>query len=234
VDRVVDPSEHGAVHLHPRRTIGVDDVGEEMIREGIFAQDGQEQSVPPIVVVRGAIQNQGHEDLDVEDDDGGAIDGGVPGFVRVEGRGPIGLRLALVGERGRAFALLARRALGIGLSHGDGDERGPTALRGGPKTAARGDPNLSVSGPAIRIARRRMRAWVGRRADARSRGREKSRAATGAWRRRRSAPRGRRAACVISGSERSKNLLVIPCRKVIWLFLSYYCNRSAYIYRHRG
>ena len=133
-----------------------------MIREGIFAQDGQEQSVPPVVVVRGAIQNQGHEDLDVEDGDGS----GVPGSVHVEGRGPIGLRLALVGERGRAFALLARRSLGVGLSHGEDEgrrrapEREGVQLRsGGAEAAAWGYPNLSASGPAIWIARRRTRAW---------------------------------------------------------------------------
>ena len=89
MDGAVDPSEHGAVHLHPRRTIGVYDVGEDVIREGIFAQDCQEHSAPPVVVVCGVIQDQGHED-----GDGGGMDSGVLGFVRVEGRGTIGLHLA--------------------------------------------------------------------------------------------------------------------------------------------
>jgi hypothetical protein len=31
VDGVVDPGEHGAVHLHPRQSIGVDHVGEIMM-----------------------------------------------------------------------------------------------------------------------------------------------------------------------------------------------------------
>jgi hypothetical protein len=126
-----------------------------MIHEGIFAQDGQEQSVPPIVVVRGAIQNQGHEDLDVEDGDGGGMDGGVPGFVLVEGRGPIGLRLALAGERGHAPGIELSHGFGDehgpAALHGDletvawggGDERGPAALRGGPETAAWGETSVA-------------------------------------------------------------------------------------------
>jgi hypothetical protein len=48
-----------------------------VIREGVLAQHSQEQGAPPVVVVSGAIQNQGHEDLDVEDDDRGGVDGGV-------------------------------------------------------------------------------------------------------------------------------------------------------------
>jgi hypothetical protein len=205
MDRAVDPSEHGAVHLHPRWTIGVDDVGEDMIREGILAQDGQEQSVPPVVVVRGAIQNQGHEDLDVEDGDGGGVDGGVPGFVRV--------------ERSRAFVLLACRALGIGFGHGG--RTSACSCGGGAETAAR-DLDRAARGRMRRADVRSMRraearSWSacncggGAEAAARERrrrgrerggvaqmravaGKEGGRPRASTWRRRRSAPRGRRAA----------------------------------------
>jgi hypothetical protein len=122
VDRAVDPGQHGAVHLHPCRSIGVDDVEEDMVGEGVLAQDGEEHGAPPVVVIGGAIQNQGHEDLDVEDGDGCGVDGGVLGLVRVEGRRPIGLRLAC--RLGRVFAclvLLAGLALSVGLGH-VGDE----------------------------------------------------------------------------------------------------------------
>jgi len=118
VNGAVDPREDGAVHLQPRRAIIVDHIGEDVIGEGIFAQDNEEEGAPPGVVVGDTIQDDEDEHLDVEDSDGGGVDVGVLGLVLVEGLGagsgglPVTLLLGLPGG-----------ALGRGLRHGWGGGR---------------------------------------------------------------------------------------------------------------
>jgi hypothetical protein len=92
-----------------------------VIGEGIFAQDDEEEGVPPSVVVGDAIQDDGHEHLDVKDGDGGGVDVGVLGLVLIEGLGtggslPVALLLGLPGG-----------ALSRGLRHSWGGGRKPAA-----------------------------------------------------------------------------------------------------------
>lgn len=55
-DGVVDPREHSAVRLNPRRTV---DAG--YVDEGILVEDDQEQTMPVHIVVGRSIQNHGRE-----------------------------------------------------------------------------------------------------------------------------------------------------------------------------
>ena len=80
-----------------------------MIGEGILAQDDEEEGTPTVVVVGRAIQDHGHEHLDVEDGNGGGVDVGVVGLILVEGGGAGG---------GGLLARDARLTLLLGLGHG--------------------------------------------------------------------------------------------------------------------
>ena len=153
VDGVVDPREDGAVHLQPRRAIIVDHIGEDVIGEGIFAQDDEEEGAPPGVVVGDAIQDDGDEHLDVEDSDGGGVDVGVLGLVFVEGLGagggglPVALLLGLPGG-----------ALGRGLHHGWSGGRKPAAGgRIGSRSGWRTDGSVGGGDGSVVAARTRRR-----------------------------------------------------------------------------
>ena len=51
----IDSCEDGAVHLHPCRAIGIGHVREDVIREGVLAEDDEEEIAPSVVVVGGTI-----------------------------------------------------------------------------------------------------------------------------------------------------------------------------------
>jgi hypothetical protein len=137
VDGAVDPREDCTVHLHPRWPIVVDHIGEDVIREGILAQDDEKKRAPSVVVVGDAIKDHRDEHLDVEDSDGGGMNICVPGFVVLKSSGArcVGLGLtagnfsftfaALVllasttfGLVGATLVLLAGAAFSVRFGHG--------------------------------------------------------------------------------------------------------------------
>ena len=82
-DGAVDPGKDGAIHLHPYRSVGVGHVREDVILEGIHAED-EEEGVPPAVVVGSAIHRHGDEHPDVDNCDGLCMHGGVLGGTKGE------------------------------------------------------------------------------------------------------------------------------------------------------
>ena len=64
--------------------LGVDHIDEDVICEGILTLDDEEQDVPAVVAVGGAIQNHMYEHLDVEDGEFLGVDNGMLGFVGVK------------------------------------------------------------------------------------------------------------------------------------------------------
>ena len=92
-DGSVDPGEDGAIHLHPRRAIGMGHVGEHVIRERVLAEDDEQEVAPAIVVVGGAIQCDGDEHLDVDDGKGLGVDSSVFHLIGIEGSDTLGFSL---------------------------------------------------------------------------------------------------------------------------------------------
>jgi hypothetical protein len=111
VDRTVDPGEDGAIHLHPRRAISVDHVGESMIGERVLAEDDKEEGAPMVVVVRGAVEDHGNEHLDVHDGNGGGVD------IRVLGLELVELLGAVDGDLTESGLLGLTRLAGRGFRH---------------------------------------------------------------------------------------------------------------------
>jgi hypothetical protein len=111
IDRPVDPREDGAVHLHPRRAIGMDHVSENIIGECVLAEDDKEEAVPSVVVVHDAVEDHGNEHLDVHDDNGGGVDIRVLGLELIEFLGTVDDDLTESGLLGLA------RLTGRGFRH---------------------------------------------------------------------------------------------------------------------
>uniref|UniRef100_A0A7N0TX93 Uncharacterized protein n=1 Tax=Kalanchoe fedtschenkoi TaxID=63787 RepID=A0A7N0TX93_KALFE len=63
----IEPREDKALHAHPRRDVEVRSVGEHVIRQGILAQDDEEEAAPLGKVRRGKVKNDKNKRPNVED-----------------------------------------------------------------------------------------------------------------------------------------------------------------------
>ena len=93
-DSAIDPRQDDAICLHPCRARGEGLIFENVASQGIFAKDGEEHVAPLVVGVRGVIEDDGDEGLDVDDGSGLCPKGLVGALVRVQ-RG--GAEMGLLG-----------------------------------------------------------------------------------------------------------------------------------------
>uniref|UniRef100_J3N9T2 NB-ARC domain-containing protein n=1 Tax=Oryza brachyantha TaxID=4533 RepID=J3N9T2_ORYBR len=72
-DHAVEPCENHTVHLCPVGLIKTRNVGEDVVRQGIFAENHEEEAAPPCVVVGGEVKRDRQKGLHVEDGNGLAM-----------------------------------------------------------------------------------------------------------------------------------------------------------------
>lgn len=160
-DGALGPREDSAVHVHPRRVVGIVDIGVDVIRQRILAEEEEEEVAPSGVVVGSALQHDGDEDFDIDDSKGLGVDSRILRLERVESSRSIGSGL------GFTLTLLTRQALGLfrpwkgqRLDRSDGGARGrtsgaiggragkeePCSCTGGGGAVSRGSLATAVSG----------------------------------------------------------------------------------------
>jgi hypothetical protein len=66
-DRAVEPREDDAVHALPSDVVGAIIIGESVIRERVPLERVEEEATPPVEVGRGEVEDERHEELDVDD-----------------------------------------------------------------------------------------------------------------------------------------------------------------------
>ncbi|KAG8089697.1 hypothetical protein GUJ93_ZPchr0011g27518 [Zizania palustris] len=74
-DGAVEPAEDDTVHLGSIHTVGMGVVGEDMARQGVLAEDDEEETAPSGVVGGGDVEGHRYKRLDVEDADSLSVEG---------------------------------------------------------------------------------------------------------------------------------------------------------------